>query len=345
MPELRQNIATKEWVIIATERAKRPEDFVEPSRPLTQDRPAWDASCPFCPGNEELDLEVMRIPEEGAWHLRVVRNKYAALQLAGERLRTFDGVHRKISGVGYHEVLVETPRHNTCPALETSDEIALMLEAFKIRGREIAQDPRIEQIVYFKNHGEQAGTSLVHPHTQLIGLPVVPYNIRSRTEEARRYFDDTGRCVYCQMLSDELHIGNRVVATSDLFAAFIPYAALSPFHIWIVPRRHGSSFLQTTARELADLGEMLRRVLRKLYVGLIDPAYNYVIRSAPLHDPGADYLHWYVTIIPRVTRSAGFELGSGMFINVALPDTSADFLRAVDETASLSSQERPLLPT
>jgi UDPglucose--hexose-1-phosphate uridylyltransferase len=334
MPELRQNIATKEWVIIATERAKRPEDLVQPRRPLTPDRPEWDAECPFCPGNEELDLEVMRVPEQGPWRLRVVRNKYPALQLEGERLRSFEGVHRQISGVGYHEVLVESPLHNTCPGLESDVEISLMLEAFKIRGKEIAQDTRIEQIIYFKNHGERAGTSLVHPHTQLIALPIVPYSIRSRTEEARRYFDDTGRCVFCHMLAEELKDGQRVLVKSKYFAAFIPYAALSPFHIWVLPRRHEASFLNATAHELADLGQLLNQVLSSLYVGLRDPDYNYVIRSAPLQDPGQEYLHWYVTIIPRVTRSAGFELGSGMFINVALPWESAAFLRSVNESST-----------
>ena len=331
MPELRQNIATKEWVIIATERAKRPEEFVQPPRPLTEDRPEWETNCPFCPGHEELDLEVMRIPEDGPWQLRVVRNKYPALQREGERVRTFDGVHRQISGVGYHEVLIESPRHNTCPALESPAEVTLTLETFKIRGREIAQDPRIDQIIYFKNHGEGAGTSLAHPHTQIIGVPIVPHSIRDRTEEALRYFADTGRCVFCHMLADELKAVDRIVAESDHFVAFVLYAAFSPFHLWILPRRHESNFLDVTAHELVDLGQLLRRVLRKIYVGLRDPAYNYVIRSAPLRDPGPEYLHWYVTVIPRVTRTAGFELGSGMFINTALPEVSAEFLRSVSE--------------
>ncbi len=334
MPELRQNIATKEWVIIASERADRPEEFVQPPRPLTEDQPEWEADCPFCPGNEELDLEVMRIPERGPWQVRVVCNKYPALQREGERIRTFNGVHRQISGVGYHEVLVEAPQHNTCPALESAAEVTLTLEVFKIRGREIAQDSRIEQIVYFKNHGERAGTSLAHPHTQLIALPIVPYSIRARIEEARRYFDDTGYCVFCHMLADELKDDARIVAKSKRFVAFIPYAALSPFHMWILPRRHESTFLNVTAHELADLGQLLRQVLRKLYVGLRDPDYNYIIRSAPVRDPGVEYLHWYLTIIPRVTRSAGFELGSGMFINTALPEVSAAFLHSVDKAGS-----------
>ncbi len=336
MPELRQNIATKEWVIIATERAKRPEEFVQPSRPLTEDRPEWEADCPFCPGNEELDLEVMRIPQNGPWQLRVVRNKYPALHREGERTRTFDGVHRRISGIGYHEVMVESPHHNTCPALESAEEISLMLEVFRIRGREIAQDQRVEHIIYFKNHGERAGTSLAHPHTQLIALPIVPYSIRARTEEALRYFDDTGRCVFCHMLADELKHDQRLVAKSKYFVAFVPYAALSPFHIWIMPRRHESSFLNATAYELADLGSLLRQVLHKLYAGLRDPDYNYVIRSAPTYDSGSEYLHWYVAIVPRVTHRAGFELGSGMFINVTLPEADAAFLRAVNESGSLS---------
>jgi UDPglucose--hexose-1-phosphate uridylyltransferase len=136
------------------------------------------------------------------------------------------------------------------------------------------------------------------------------------------------------MLSDELKDEQRLVAKSKFFVAFIPYAALSPFHIWVLPRRHESNYLNATAHELADLGHLMRRVLRKLYAGLRDPDYNYVLRSAPLHDLGTEYLHWYVTVVPRVTRSAGFELGSGMFINVSLPETSAAFLRSVDEADS-----------
>jgi UDPglucose--hexose-1-phosphate uridylyltransferase len=329
MPELRQNMATKEWVIIATERARRPSDFVQPSRTLTEARPEWDAACPFCPGNEENDLEVMRIPSHGPWQVRIVGNKYPALQRYGERMRTFDGVHRQISGVGYHEVVIEAARHNTCAALETPDEVALTLEAFKIRNKEIAQDPRIEQIICFKNHGERAGTSLAHPHAQMVALPIVPFAIRTRIEEARRYFDDTGQCAFCHMLSEEMKARSRIVAENDSFVAFVLYAAFSPFHIWIMPRHHKSSFLHASAQELADLGVILRQVLRKYYLGLRDPDYNFVIRTAPLHDPGDDYLHWYVTLVARVTSTAGFEMGSGMYINTTLPEHSAEFLRSV----------------
>jgi UDPglucose--hexose-1-phosphate uridylyltransferase len=331
MPELRQNMATKEWVIIADERAQRPEEFMQPPRPLTEAREEWQADCPFCPNNEEAELEVMRIPEDGAWQVRIVQNKYPALRYEGKRQRTFDGVKRRSSAVGYHEVVIESPLHNTCPALETPRQVSLTLEAFKIRGREIVRDARIEQLIFFKNHGRRAGTSLPHPHAQIIGLPIVPFAIRSRIEEARRYFDDIGQCVFCHMLADELKDGTRLIAKTKYFAAFVLYAAFSPFHTWILPRRHESNFLNATANELADLGHLLHKVLRKLYVGLRDPDYNYIIRSAPLHDPGYDYLHWYVTIVPRVSRTAGFELGTGMFINTAIPEESAEYLRLVNE--------------
>lgn len=333
MPELRQNIATKEWVIIANERSKRPDDFYHRSQDLTEDRPVWMDDCPFCPGNEVRSEDIMQIPEEGEWQVRVVINKYPALDRDGVPSRQFAGVRRRVAGVGYHEIIVESPRHNTCPALESAEEVALTMKAFQRRGHEIIEDPTIEHVTYFKNHGESAGTSLEHPHTQLIGLPLVPQHIRARNEEARRYFDDMGECPHCRMYADELRDGSRIIAANESFAAFIPYAATSPFHTWIIPRAHHPSFLNASQKELNALGSILKTVLLKLYVGLSDPDYNYVIRSAPYRDQFQEYLHWYVTIVPRVTRAAGFELGSGMYINTSLPEESAAFLRDIDVPA------------
>lgn len=341
MPELRQNMATKEWVIIATERAHRPEQFRIAAQRTVDLLPAWDERCPFCPGQEEPELEVMRMDGDGEhpWGLRVVRNKYPALVPEGDRLRSFDGVRRSLTGVGHHEVVIETPVHNSCPALETEAEVLRTLQAFQIRGRQLREDPRIDHTIFFKNHGVRAGSSLVHPHAQIIALPVVPYNIRSRVEEARRFFEDTGACVYCRMLEAELEAGERVVEETAHFVAFLPYAAYSPFHLWIVPKRHHGSFLTSTTVELNDLARLLRRTLRRLYFGLNDPDYNYVLRSAPPSEERFEYMHWYVSVVPRVSRAAGFELGSGMFINSALPEESAAFLRAQDPT-DLAEGER-----
>ncbi|MBN1994573.1 MAG: galactose-1-phosphate uridylyltransferase [Anaerolineae bacterium] len=331
MTELRQNMATKEWVVIATERAKRPDDYIEAQEPvIPETEPAYDPTCPFCPGNEELDLEVLRVPStETSWQTRVVCNRYPALSTDGKLARTYDGVHRLISGVGYHEVVVEHPLHNTTLALMTPEEIKVVLETFYERGWSIRGDSRIEQIIYFKNHGDQAGASLKHPHSQIIGLPVVPTDIRHRIEEARRYFDDNGDCVFCVMMRDELEKGERLVIASEHFVAFMLYAAPSPFHIWILPRQHSVSFLYSQPAQMEDLARVLYNVLRRLFIGLHDPAFNLIIRSAPLKEISNDYLHWYVTIVPRVIRTAGFELGSGMFINPSLPEACAEFLRKI----------------
>jgi UDPglucose--hexose-1-phosphate uridylyltransferase len=259
-----------------------------------------------------------------------VNNKFPALQQQGERLRQFDGIHRSISGVGYHEVVIEGRQHNLSPALLSADDLTRTLMAFQSRGIVMSMDDRIEHVIYFKNHGPKAGTSLLHPHSQIIGLPVVPYDVRGRDEEARRYFDDTGACVYCAMLEDELRDRKRVVCENDDYVAFLPYAALSPFHVWILPREHHSSYLMVSPVSIGRLAEISRDVLRRLYFGLNDPDYNIVLRSSPVKAWYADHLHWYVSLIPRVTQTAGFELGSGMYINTALPEESAAFLRSVE---------------
>ena len=330
MSELRQNVATREWVIIATERAHRPTVYAEaPDRLLTEHHPPHDADCPFCPGNEERDLEIDRSPTEGDRRVRVVANKYPALHEETPLTRSFDGVKRRISGAGHHEVVVEHRQHNTTLALMKPSAVAQVLEMYYARGWEIQGDPRMEQIIFFKNHGQRAGASLTHPHSQIIALPVVPSHIRQRTEEARRYFDDTGDCVYCKILADELASGERLVAASEHFVAFVLYAASSPFHIWILPRRHNVSFLFTEPHERADLAALVRDVLRRIYRGLRDPAFNLIIRTAPAKEMHSDYLHWYVTLVLRLSRTAGFELGSGVFINPTLPEECAEFLRSI----------------
>lgn len=330
MPEIRQNIVTRDWVIIATERAKRPMTYVEPQKNLDIDKlPSHDPHCPFCPGNEELDLEVERHPAQGMWQTRVVLNRYPALSSNGSVTRTLNGVARSISGVGQHEVLVEHPLHNTTIALMDVSQVQTILQTFYSRGWEIRKDARIEQIVYFRNHGEQAGASLKHPHSQIIGLPVVPQTIRRRIDEMRRYFDDNGCCSVCTMMQYELQEGSRIVSESKHFVAFVLYAATTPFRIWIVPRLHSVSFLYASEEEIADLAKILHDILERLYIGLNDPDYNLVIRTAPVKELSNDYLHWYITIIPRLSRMAGFELGSGMSINPALPEDSAAFLRNV----------------
>ncbi len=327
MAELRQNVVTREWVIITPERAKRPDQFIG-RKPSIDHQPMSDPDCPFCVGNEHLTLnESFRTADGKNWRVRVVANKFPAVAGRGERMRKVDGIYRSMSAVGFHEVIVEHPLHNMTIALMPDDHVADILEAYRERYREIRWDKRVEAVIVFKNHGESAGTSLVHPHSQLVATPIVPSQIRHRMEEAIRYFDDTGECVCCRTLTDELSAGERIICENENFVAFIPYAALSPFHTWIFPRRHSSSFDETTDSEIPDLANCLRTVLAKLYYGLNNPDFNYSIRSIPTRDLHAEYFHWYLTIVPRVTKTAGFEIGSGMYVNTTLPEESAEFLR------------------
>ncbi len=337
MAELRQNVVTREWVIINPERAKRPDQFAERKAAETP-LPMSDPDCPFCVGNEHLTInESFKISDGGNWRVRVVGNKFPAVENRGDRVRKTDGIYRSMTAVGFHEVVIEHPLHNMTMALMSDKQVADILMAYRERYREIRWDDRVEAIIIFKNHGETAGTSLVHPHSQLVATPVVPSQIRNRMEEAIRYFDDTGECVCCRTLRDEMSAGERIICENDDFAAFIPYAALSPFHTWIFPRRHSSSFDETTDSEIPGLAKCLRTVLAKLYHGLNNPDFNFSIRSIPTRELHVEYFHWYLTIVPRVTKTAGFEIGSGMYVNSALPEQSAEFLRNIAVPASASA--------
>ncbi|MCA9544888.1 MAG: galactose-1-phosphate uridylyltransferase [Myxococcales bacterium] len=332
MPELRQNLATGEWVIIADQRAKRPEEFRRPPNPRTAEVPDYTPTCPFCPGHEHQSEGLSQFPPEGPWLTRVVRNKFPALEPeGGPRVHRVHGVQRQMSGVGHHEVVIESPVHNQWPALQTTAQIQRVLQAFQDRGLALRHDGRVEQFVFFKNHGATAGTSLVHPHAQLIALPVVPTSHEQRIDSAWRYYDQHGECVHCRMLREELADGSRIVCENEHFVSFIPFAAFSPFHMWILPRQHRADFLQAPPEEVAALADVLRRAMRKLYFGLGDPDFNYVLHSAPVRRRAAGFLHWYLSLIPRVTQAAGFELGSGMYINTAVPEASARFLRGIED--------------
>jgi UDPglucose--hexose-1-phosphate uridylyltransferase len=328
MPELRLNLITKEWVIIATERAKRPEDFK--SRIRKKVLPRFVGTCPFCPGNEtKTPEEVFRISDGNQWKIRIVPNKFPALHREAERIRINKGIKHIISGFGVHDILIETPLHNMSTALLPLDQVAMIIRTYKKCFIELHLNPKIGHVIIFKNHGEGAGTSLEHPHSQIIGIPVTPFQIRDRLEEALRFFDMTGECLICKIMAGEREEGKRVILETEHFIAFIPYAAISAFHTWIFPKRHSGSFSDITEEEIIDLALNLKTVLAKLHAGLNNPDYNYAIRSNRPRDAKSEYFHWYISIIPRVSTAAGFELGSGMFINTALPEASAEFLRTV----------------
>lgn len=330
MPELRHNVLTREWVIIATERARRPEDFAVKSQDK-KPRPSYLATCPFCPGNEAMTPpETYVVPGTTGWRVRVTPNKFAALSYEGERRRSIEGIRRTVTGVGIHEVIIETPDHSQSTGLLEDGQVETIVQTYLHRFNFASRDPRVEQVTIFKNHGEAAGTSLAHPHSQMIAAPVMTAQHRERLINALRHFDEYGECIFCRVLAQELEEGIRVVVETPHFVSFVQFAALTPFSMLIMPRRHMSCFAEINETEMADLARNLRRTLAKLHYGLADPDFNYSIRTAPNEYRGVKYYHWYVSIIPRLTRMAGFELGSGMFINVSRPEENASFLRGVE---------------
>ncbi len=334
MPELRQDSTTKEWVVIATERAKRPHDFIIGNK--KKELPSFVASCPFCPGNEsETPPEVLAYRDSGkandsGWRVRVTRNKYPALIRRGtivreEKSRFF----RRMDGVGVHEVIIESPFHNGLIPLMKDKGVEEILLAYRERYNALKKDPMVKLIIIFKNHGESAGTSLEHPHSQLVATPIVPMYIRRKYEVATSYYDDTGRCLNCDIVEEELKSGERIVIETDKFIVFHPFASHSPFETWIVPKRHLSSFGNVPTEDIIDLAKVLKTTLLKMYKSLNDPDFNYVIHTAPVDDENKNYYLWHIQILPRLTTVAGFELGSGIYINTALPEETAEFMRNV----------------
>jgi UDPglucose--hexose-1-phosphate uridylyltransferase len=329
MSELRQDPATKDWVIVATERMKRPHEFrrAEPRVAL----PGHDPKCPFCPGNESLTPgEKLRLPDGDGWGVRVVPNKFAALMPEGETQRERTGdFFLQMRGVGHHEVVIETRCHSRFFALMEAAEVELVLRAYRARYVALHEDPRIKLIVIFKNHGEQAGTSLVHPHSQIVATPVVPAYVRRKCEEALRYYDATGRNLHADIFAAERKDGSRVVTENSHFFVFHPFASRAPFETWIAPFRQRPSFGMVGDEELAALAQVLRSTLAGLAAMLNDPDFNFVIHSAPLDEDDEEYFCWHVQIVPRLTHIAGFEIGSGMYITTASPEQTAEAARGL----------------
>jgi UDPglucose--hexose-1-phosphate uridylyltransferase len=329
MSEFRQNRATKEWVIVAPGRGKRPTDFAKEfikREPL----PPHKENCPFCPGFEgQTPPAVYQIPQTGQWQLRVVPNRFAALSPDKPVIRNFTGTFLSANGYGIAEVIIESPLHNKTISNMSVDEVTNVLFAYRERQREISGNRNINLVTIFRNHGPKAGTSLEHPHSQLIATPIVPPHIRYPIEQAVLHYDKYGSCVYCDYVSEELSQQERIIIDSPRFVAFCPYAARSPFETRIYPKRHTASFVSASESEIADLACILREIILRIRIYLGDPDYNYIIRSSPIGDEDTRYLHWYMIIIPKISTPAGFEIGSGIYINTVAPEESAKCLREV----------------
>jgi UDPglucose--hexose-1-phosphate uridylyltransferase len=326
-------------VIIAEDRSRKPSEF-ERARPAT----GGPQACPFCPGNEHAtppEIEAVRddgSPADGpGWTARVFPNKYPALSIEGDPDKRAVGLYDRQRGVGAHEVVVETPEHDLHMADMDPVAIERVLLLYQSRLRDLYRDPRFKYALIFKNHGVEAGSPLSHSHSQIIATPVTPRAIAAELESARQHFHTKTRCLYCDILNQELETGDRIVAADEHYAVLAPYASRFPFETMILPRRHRHSFLDEPVASLAALARTLRDLLSRLKAVLRDPAFNFVIHTSPNTETRVrrrDYwgtlehdFHWHVEILPRLTQVAGFEWGSGLFVNPTAPEDAAKFLR------------------
>ncbi len=328
MPELRKDPVVGRWVIIATERGRRPSDFVRVA-PARASGP-----CVFCAGHEDkTPPEILAgrgpdsRPDGPGWSYRVVANKFPALRIEGDLEPSGEGLFDRMNGVGAHEVVIETPDHDASLATLGVDAVTDVLSAFRERVLDLKKDPRFEYILVFKNHGEAAGASLGHPHSQLIATPIIPIMVTEELTGAARYWEMKERCVWCDIVRQDRRAGVRMIAEADGFVALAPFAPRFPFETWILPVRHRSAFEECDVDDLRALARLLGDFLRRMNRVLKDPPFNFMLHSAPLRESALEYFHWHLEVIPILSRVAGFEWGSGFFINPLPPEDAAGALR------------------
>ncbi len=327
MPELRKDPVLGRWVIISVERGKRPADFVT----ITQRRRV--GFCPFCPGNEyTTPPEILAVRPDGSppnspgWKIRVMPNKFPALSGEGTLDKKGEGIYDMMNGVGAHEVVVETPEHHLTLADLAPEDFENVMSIYHARITDLGRDPRIKYVLVYKNEGEAAGASLEHSHTQLIALPIIPRTVKDELQGARRHFELRERCLFCDIISQERSDGRRVIAENDAFIALAPFAPRAPFETWVLPKNHEYLFGPRDG-SFKGLTEIFQRVLKQLDAMLDHPPYNFMIHTSPFNGEHSDYYHWHIEILPKLTKMAGFEWGSGFYINPTPPENAAKFMR------------------
>ncbi|MEP0815034.1 MAG: galactose-1-phosphate uridylyltransferase [bacterium] len=339
MPELRKDPILSRWVIISTERGNRPHAFQEEKEDLGDPK-----KCPFCPGNESTTPpEVYALRPNGGnwgepgWTLRVVPNKFPVLRIEGDLGRKGVGMYDMMNGVGAHEVIIESEDHFRLLHQHSPDHLTAIFRSYRDRMVDLFRDQRMEFILLFKNQGSRAGASLPHPHSQLIALPIVPKRVMEELQGAAAHWQLKKRCIFCDIIDQERLTGDRIVYENDEFFVFCPFASLAPFETMLLPKRHDSAFHDASDAQLAKLAEAMRVLIAKYYRALGDGLnYNYILHTTPsdkwceenLQHAHSAY-HWHIELFPRLTKTAGFEWGTGFYINPTPPEDAAAFLRDI----------------
>jgi UDPglucose--hexose-1-phosphate uridylyltransferase len=328
MPELRRDPIHGRWVIISTERGRRPSDFIPEERKPT------GGFCPLCEGNENrTPPEVLAFrnngtpPNSPGWSLRVVPNKFPALKIEGDLNREGDGIYDKMNGIGAHEVVIETPQHRETLATIPLKAVENVLWAYRERIIDLRRDQRFRYVIVFKNHGVAAGASLEHSHSQIIALPIIPRRVSEEIEGAKNYFLYKDRCVFCDILRQELQQKSRLISENKAFLSIAPYASRFPFETWILPKTHHPSFEHRDPFEYEQAAQILSDTLQRMNRVLDDPPYNYILHTSSMPELDNDYYHWHFEIMPKLTKVAGFEWGTGFYINPTPPEEAAAYMR------------------
>ena len=346
--ELRFDLVSKNWVVIATGRAKRPDEFAQSERKKTE-QPLKD--CPFCNisnsvaegsapilvylkendliSKKDRDIDIKKINEENNWLLVVIPNKYPAFQSGKSLNKRREGPYSLMNGTGFHEVVI-TRDHQQQIANLSVEEIKLVLDAYQERYLDLMDKKLVNYISIFHNHGAEAGASVVHPHSQIIAIPLIDPDLQSSLNGSRKYMKKYGECVHCAMLNWEKKDRQRVIYENNDFIIVAPFASHVSFETRIYPKKHQSYFEKISDGEKLQLADAFKQILFKIYKGLNDPAYNFFLHTAPCDGGNYDHYHWHFEILPKTAIWAGFELGVGIEISVISPENAAKYLREIN---------------
>lgn len=322
--ELRQDLVTGDWVVIAVGRAKRAEEYIKEREAY----PPLSGKCPFCFPEEtgqEKDVLIFR-RSDGDWSLRAFPNKYPAFSRNQPARQIEEGPYFSMSGSGYHEVVVTRDHYRQIANLDPL-EVAEIIDAYQDRYISLMSKKSVNYIEIFHNHGKEAGASIEHPHSQLMAIPVVSPGVKLELDGAENYFRANRKCVYCSIAEWELEQKKRVLFENDNFLAFCPFSSRAAFEIWVMPKKHKPYFERITNEEKVDLGEVLGKSIGMIFTTLKDPAYNFYLHTSPCDGKDYPHYHWHIEILPHTATWAGFELSTGIEISTIEPEKAAEELR------------------
>jgi len=326
LTELRQDLVTGDWVVIATGRAKRPEDFAKLKRSAVEEDP--NKLCFLCHPEEtgqEKDVLIYNT-KDGDWSLRVFPNKFPAFSRSRMPKHFEEGPYFGMDGTGYHEIIVARDHHKQIALLDPL-EVAEIIDAYQERYIDLMNKKSVNYIEIYHNHGREAGATAVHPHSQLMAIPVISPYVKGELEGAELYWKSNKDCVYCAMIEWEAEHEKRVIFENNNFIAFCPYSSRAAFEVWVMPKKHKPYFERILDKEKRELAEALQFSVNKIYKALGDPAYNFYIHTSPCDGKDYPHFHWHIEIIPRTSIWAGFELSTGIEISTIQPEVAAEYLR------------------